>query len=256
MVNKAALSVLGVIVLASMGVGVLVGMQIGGEDGGANNVNGAADDGTTAAETEATGTAPAQTTVPEEGVGTIPEADDDDTDEGTQRTTVAVRRFEDRTVEREIKRLVNEWRVEQNLPELRTNGETVSEIEEMSRAHSVAMADAGDVSHTIDGQTSKDRYIAEGFYQQCRFKSNAEEFIVNANRSRLEMVGHTVAGKPYTDGTQRRFNEDETEVAEAIVDDWFGSIYSDRLKYENAKRIAVGVEITRDGTVYATANIC
>lgn len=250
MVKKAALTVLGVIVLVSMGVGVLVGMQLDGSSG-AQGPDGMA----TATSTAEPSDDP--TPVPTAGPST-PKADDPVTTEPpADRTTIAPRRFDEDDISNEVKRYINEERTSRGLDPLQTTGNTVDTLEDMATSHSVAMADAGKVNHDIDGNSSKSRYEAYGVYESCQFASEGGGYTIDSSGNRLETVGKTVAGKQYPEGGNLAFNDNETAVASSIVDDWFRSpILQERLTYENANHVGVGVEVTRGGDVYVTANVC
>lgn len=246
MVNKAALSVLGVIVLVSMGVGVLIGMQIGG--GGA---------GTTSESTPTAGPSTEQgpagdgnadparrTTIPGDDGGTVPPQDGGE--------TIPARQFEPGEIRAEMKTLINQRRVNRGLQELNTGGRISDQLDRMAHGHSVEMADEPRVSHNIDGNTSVSRYKAAGLYDSCKFESDPGTYTVDAQYNRLEVIGYTVAGRTY-DG---QFHDTEEDVAEAIVSDWFAGTSRDRLLYENANQLGIGVEVTGGGDVYATGNLC
>jgi hypothetical protein len=245
MVNKAALSVLGVIVLVSMGVGVLIGMQIGG--GGA---------GTTSMSTPTPG--PSTATGPSDGESnpaartTIPGGEVETVQPPEEEQTIPARRFEAKEIRRSVKRQINQRRTDRGLSELLTNGQVANKLDTMAHNHSVEMADEGRVSHAIDGVFSKERYRRAGLYSSCQFNSNPGTYVVNAEGNRLEVIGHAVAGRTH-DG---EFLSTEKEVARAIVDDWFSGINRNRLLYENANQIGIGIEVTQDGDVYATGNVC
>lgn len=259
MVNKAALAVLGVIVLVSMGVGVLIGLQLGGS--GSPVGDGAGDSesegptpiptDTSTATSTPTPTATATAIPPTEEATTTTERSFDD------RTTVPARRFDRRDIEREARELINERRRENDLEELVISGNTVDTITEMARRHSNAMADEGRLSHTIEGNTSESRYRDAGLYDTCQFTNAGDSYVIAPDDNSMESLARTFAGRPYQDGPRTEFNENETEIARELVETWFeNAVYRERLTYENAQHVSVGVEITRDGTVYATANVC
>jgi hypothetical protein len=245
MVNKAALSVLGVIVLASMGVGVLIGMQIGG--GGAETVGAStptADESSRQAPSSDGADPPARTTIPGGEMATVQPPDDEE--------TIPARRFEAKEISREIERLLNQRRTSRDLSELLTSGRVTGELDALAHSHSVAMADDARVSHTIDGNSSRNRYESAELYGACQFKSDAGSYVVDARYNRLELVSHAVAGRVH-DG---EFLKTEEEVAQAIVSDWSSGTSRDRVFYENANQVGVGVEVTQSGDVYVTGNLC
>ncbi|AQL41361.1 hypothetical protein BV210_00915 [Halorientalis sp. IM1011] len=246
MVNKAALSVLGVIVLVSMGVGVLIGMQIGG--GGAGTTSESTPTAGPSTEQGAAGngdSGPARrTTIPGDEAATAqPPA---------ERETIPARQFEPAEIRAEMKTLINQRRANRDLSELSTGGQIADRLDRMARGHSVEMADEDRVSHSIDGNTSVSRYKDAGLFGTCQFESDPGTFVVDARYNRLEVIGYTVAGRAH-DG---EFHETEENVAEAIVSDWFSGTSRDRLLYENANQLGIGIEVTQDGDVYATGNLC
>lgn len=261
MVNKAALGVLGVIVLVSMGVGVLIGMQLGGNGAAVGGGNGSTDDGDGPTPVPVT---TGSTPTPLPTAGPTPDsspATETATGETTialpDRTTVPSRRFSEDEIAREVKELLNERRTQQGYSELTIRGQTVDQIDRMALGNSVRMADAGVLSHNIEGNSSEDRYRMNNLYATCQFASDQGSYLITAESNNLEVITRTFAGRAYEDDGQARFNENETQVAQAIVENWFdGMISRPRLLYSNAERIGVGVEVTRDGTVYATGNMC
>ncbi|SDE78142.1 CAP domain-containing protein [Halorientalis regularis] len=245
MVNKAALSVLGVIVLVSMGVGVLIGMQIGGGGAGTTGMSTPTPgEGTAQGPGDGESNPRAQTTIPGGEIETVQPPEEEQ--------TIPARRFERREINTEIKRLINQRRTNRDLSDLITDGQVTDKLDTMARNHSVAMADEGRVSHAIDGIFSKERYKRAGLYSSCQFNSNPGTYVVNADGNQLEVIGHVVAGRTH-DG---EFLATEKEVARAIVDAWFSGITRNRLLYENANQIGIGVEVTQSGDVYVTGNLC
>jgi uncharacterized protein YkwD len=186
----------------------------------------------------------------------------------TARPTVPASDFDERTVEHRIAVRINERRRAADLDPLELDGSLVGEVSEMARDHSEAMATAGEVTHGIDGNNSADRYRQAELYENCKWVKPGEEGFAVADANGLETsengfeaVAGTVAGRVYdaefTDAS--RFNADESDVAEAVVQTWWHTTvppYSQRLTLPNARYLGVGVEITQDGQVYATANLC
>lgn len=174
------------------------------------------------------------------------------------RTPMLIRRFDVAKIESEIRRLVNEWRAEQNLPAITTT-ETrlVADLNAMAQSHSVAMADVGKTIHTIDNRSSADRYHEYDLYWNCRFHRKNHEYIVTPDNNELEVLAKTYAGRTYTgvDGTD--YNANETAVARDIVRAWTErQPFRQRLSYHNVTRLGVGIETTRKNEVYVTGNLC
>lgn len=259
MVNKAALGVLGVIVLVSMGVGVLIGMQLDGSPG-VGSGNGTANNGGGPTPVPVTtGSTPTPIpTAPTPSAGSPTDQPPQvTTEEFPDRTTVPSRRFDASEIARIAKQLINERRVEAGYTELSIRGQTVDRLDRMARGHSVHMADAGYLSHNIEGNSSEDRYRMANLYSTCQFASDTGSYLITAESNNLEVITRTYAGRAFQDDSQTKFSENERQVAQEIVQNWFdGMISRPRLVYENAERVGVGVEVTRDGTVYATANVC
>jgi len=183
------------------------------------------------------------------------------------RTPMLIRRFEVAKIESHIRRLVNEWREEQGLSEFALpEGRLVADLNAMARSHSVAMADAGEITHTLDNSSSADRYHEFDLYWNCRFKRANHAYMVTPDRNRLEVLAHTYAGRAYATGNgtdtgtgsgEIDYNANETAVARDIVETWTSDPdFRERLSYPNATRLGVGIETTRDNEVYVTGNLC
>ncbi|WP_324757618.1 CAP domain-containing protein [Haloarcula sp. GH36] len=245
MVNKAAFVVGIIVLLAAVGIGVLIGMQIGGASG-----SGVVSPG------EET---PAPTSEPTESPTAMPS-----TATGTptptmtaQYTTVPTRSFNEQNITDHVLQYINAERQAAGLDNLSASGATSEQLRQMAGSHSEAMAREGRVVHTIDGQSSADRYRNNNLYGRCEMRSDGGGYIESADNNRFEAIGKTVAGQPYTDKGQRRFHGNDTQVARALVEDWNNSdIYRDRLTLENANRVGIGVQVTNTGNVYATVNVC
>jgi uncharacterized protein YkwD len=127
----------------------------------------------------------------------------------------------------------------------------------MARSHSVQMANAGEATHKIDGEGSAARYRDNELFDRCRWSSPDGNTLVTARGNALEAVGVTKAGQPYYVDEKRYFNGNESAVARDIVDSWWDTdTYGPRLTRPNADELGVGVEITRRGDVYVTADFC
>lgn len=163
--------------------------------------------------------------------------------------------FDEAEIERLIAQFVNDRREAADLTRLDATGETARRLHEMALDHSVAMAHEGAAVHEIDGQTSADRYEANDLYRSCRYSSSEGELVTPDNAD-FEAIWRTIAGEEYQQGSQTKFNGNETAVARTIVEAWWSSHYRDRLALPGVEQIGVGVGITEDGEVYATANLC
>lgn len=244
MVNKTAIGMLGVIIVASLGVGIVIGMQLGTGD--------AAPD--TASPTEA-------------GESEMPAGDETESDspESTatptenpseQRTPIPARQFDEEEIAFHVAQFVNEERENRNESPLDTDDATAVRVSAMASNHSVAMADHGSAEHEVNGESTASRYKRNELYDRCKFKSSEGSYIRQPDE-KFELIGTTYAGVTYDDGGEERFNDDERSVARALVDAWNeSSTYSERMLVEEPTRMGVGVEVTSDGTVYATVDVC
>jgi len=132
-----------------------------------------------------------------------------------------------------------------------TETKTGMKLDTLSKNHSRDMSQSATVSHDVSNGDSEDRYRSAGLYELCQFQE--QEYIVNAQRNRLESIARVDLNE-YRGETAELT---EQNVADVIVEDWFNSItYRDRLRYENAEHLGVGVNISEDGQVYATAAVC
>lgn len=260
MVNKAALSVLGVIVLVSMGVGILIGMQLGGPVGDQGNSSG--NGGPTPIPDDNT-----PTPVPTANPGSS--APNGPVQTRTPESTVPADEFDAEAIEKEMERLINENRQSRGYEPLDTSGLLAQRVEWMARNHSIAMAEDGRAIHKIDDQTSADRYREANLYDTCKFQPNDNGATISSDGTNFENIAKVYAGKPYSlingvpkiqyskDSENTYYLKNNTAVANRVVSTWFDNRFlDDKLLYKNANVVGVGVEVTDEGGVYATANVC
>lgn len=261
MVNKAALAVLGIIVLVSMGIGILIGMQLGDPTGGdANQSAAGSDGGPTPIPGDETTVAPGggqtPTSVPQNSGGETTTQNAND----LQRTEIPSIRFDEAEVAARIKEEINQRRVDEGLEQLQTDGSTADDLDELAKDHSIEMATRGRVNTYAGNSTSRERYEDAGLYSTCAFSSASDTYIIEADYptdSSLEVIGKTFAGRVPPDGSTDRFNENETMVARDLAASWFDDPdYSERLTYENANFVGVGVVVPENNAVYATVTLC
>lgn len=254
MVNKTALGVLGFIIFASMGVGILIGMQLGGPVSGQAADGNETNDGATPLPTETTRT---PTPFPDSPPTAVDPGGPNPTVTLEERTTVSYRRFDGQRIAGLVKERINERRTQAGLSRLEVQGNTVDRLDAMATTHSIAMADAGQLRNFLDGNSSADRYREFGLYSSCSFSNAQETFIVDADGNQLEVIGEASAGRAYGSQANPQFNENESQVADQLVREWWSDQSKrGRLSWENAERIGVGVEVTQDGSAYATVNLC
>ena len=254
MVNKGIIVVGIIVLLSAVGVGTLIGMQIGG-DGPAPAVGdgGAPDEPTqTPTGNDNDGTAATETPTSED--------EPDATETETEQTPIPPWEFNGNNVSEYIEQFINEERQAEGLEPLELSGTTSKELDDLALDHSAGMATAGRAVHEIDGVSSADRYRKNDLYDTCVYKSERGSYVVkpdNPERNQFEAVGRVVAGQTYTVDGEERFLEDDRAVARAIVDDWLASnIYRDRLLLPGIERLGVGATIANTGEVYASANVC
>jgi uncharacterized protein YkwD len=171
-------------------------------------------------------------------------------------TPIPSRRFNATEIGLEVERLVNERRADAGENEFQTSGTLADSVRAMAANHSIAMADAGEVAHTIEGTTTSDRYQDNNLYNTCGWTAEAG-FFKDPEQRYAETIGQTVAGQTHMDDGEQKFHGNETAVAREIVEDWWADDTArEKLLQGNPTRIGVGVEIVRGGEVYVTANIC
>lgn len=279
MVNKAIVGILVLIVLTSLGVGVLIGTQLGGSeapadesssDGGtADGGDGgdsttAAADGTAANGTTTNGTAVNATETATVTASSTPTPTPTATPAPTAtptptRTTIPSYNFSTSQIEQEMIAGINERRSSSGLHQFETDTSTWRDVRSMTRIHSQAMANQRRSSFRTDAYAdASERYRGEGVFDRCKYQDADRGYIVTPSNS-FQAVGDTWAGQEYEDGGETRFNGDESQVAEAILEDWYSSSTYRRPLVnddENVELIAVGVSITDDGRVFASAAIC
>jgi uncharacterized protein YkwD len=174
------------------------------------------------------------------------------------RTPKLIRRFDTGKIKRILVDKINDWRANRGYPRFHTKAESMKRVRKMAENHSVEMADAGVIYHTIDNRSSADRYWQYDVYNVCKFKKRNANYVVLPTMNRLEVLDKTYAGKRYEtkDGTYR-YNADEREVAQAIFQQWKTTQpYKSRLLYYNATHLGIGIEMTRNNEVYVTGNLC
>lgn len=253
MANKAVLGVLGVIIFASFGVGILVGMQLGGGVDAPTNGVQTTDDPTD--------------TPSNDGEASDGDASDGESSasEGTeaatatpleQRTTVPPRRFDEAEIAEYVVQFVNDGRQDRGLEALSTSESTAEEVRAMAQEHSVAMADEGEMAHEIDGAGTAGRYKDAGLYDRCKF-NYVEKTGVRQPDTDFEALALTKAGQPYDADGETQFDGDERAVARTIVDNWMESSEDNEgVLIVGASLVGVGVEVTDAGNVFVTANVC
>ncbi|QPV62714.1 hypothetical protein I7X12_18615 [Halosimplex litoreum] len=174
------------------------------------------------------------------------------------RTPILPRTFEEREVELELRRLINDWRTANGLdPYTNDNGSLVVRLNEMSLNHSVGMAQRGELVYETYGLSVPQRYEAFQVKETCQFKRQGKQFIVSPDNYQFQVIAQSYVGRNFQDGGETVFHENETAVARDIFEAWTENpVYADVLEYPNANRLGVGIEITDNNEVWATGSIC
>jgi uncharacterized protein YkwD len=255
MVNKAIVGILVIIVLTSLGVGVLIGTQIAGNGTTQQDTPADASDGgsetiqTATASQSSTATATANTSTATATATATPTAT---TATATPTTTATptpapAETFDPATVEQEMLTAINDERASRGLYEFTTIGTTFEEVRQMVRIHSRGMADEHRASFVVNGNDTEGRYRGAELFNRCSYQDPDGGQIVDPDTNAFQAVG-SVELSEY---------ESEDAVAQAIVDEWFSSsTYKRPLVNDGAERIAVGVTFGDDGEAYAAAAIC
>lgn len=241
MVNKTAVGLLAVVIVASLGVGIMLGLQLGTSGGTDVTAGGGQSTDESTAVPAGNGDSTATT-------GNSPSA--------TQRTTIPARQFNEEEIANYVVQFINQEREGRGLQTLSTDGTTADTVAAMASNHSIAMANLGKTAHKIDGVDTSGRYRNYDLYDRCKFKSPEGSYISQPDAD-FESVGLTRVGTQYQDDGETKFNGDERDVARAIVDGWMeSSEYRERVLINGPTVLGVGVEVTDGGTAFVTADVC
>jgi len=174
------------------------------------------------------------------------------------RTPILPRRFSEREVELELRRMINDWRTDDGLdPYTNANGSLVKRINEMSLNHSRAMAERNELVYETYGLSVPERYAAFDLKETCTFKRQGKQFIVSPDNYQFQVIAKSYIGRNYQENGETVYHENETAVARDIFEAWTTNrVYADVLDYPNANRLGLGIEITEDNEVWVTGNIC
>jgi len=114
----------------------------------------------------------------------------------------------------------------------------------MARYHSGNMADQGYPAHAAQGFNTQERYERFGLAQRCRLPDPTESSIRTGQE--LETIERVRPG-----------TTDEGDIGRRIVENWIDDDDDRRkLRYDATELTGIGVEVTEDGSVYATMNLC
>jgi len=174
------------------------------------------------------------------------------------RTPMLPRRFSEREIELELRRMLNDWRSDQGLqPFTNQNGSLVKRLNRMGTNHSVVMAEKGELVHKSNNLSVAGRYRAFELEERCQFKKEDAQYIVTPAKYQFEVLHKTYAGQNYQEDGETVYHENETEVARDIFEEWTSNpVYRDVLDYPEINRLGIGIELTETNEVWVTGNIC
>jgi uncharacterized protein YkwD len=236
MVNRSLVLVFGAIVLTSVAVGGLVGMQFGGSGDGADRQG-----------TEANATA---TPTPDDG-------SDDSTptpDEPTPTATPTPDGGSDESTPAPLSESVDRSAVEAELlasinGDVRTGRDSLvreDTLDEMARFHSENMESQGYPSHDAAGYSTKARYEKFEKYSSCRIPSDGGRSVRTGEE--IEVIGRLTVDDS---------DVDESALADRLVEKWLDDAgATEKLRYSNAAEVGIGVVVSDRGGVYATVDLC
>ena len=232
------------VIVSVAGIGLLVGSGSGDQSPSADAEVTETDQLTATPEPTPTTTPPETVTPPQTVTPTPTEPSTPPEDDGTEPVVV-----DQPQLVTEIEAELNEDR--SFTSEYSTDGQTATELAYMAENHSQDMADEQFLSHNVGEGNSGDRYEQRGLFDRCQFQ--VDNYIEDASDNELEAIGR-VSVDNYADGGPGTLEE---RLAEALVSDWESSpTYSERISYENAETMGVGVAVSDDDDVYATVNFC
>jgi len=244
MVNKAALGVIGVIVVTTLGGGLVLGTLMDDNPGGddESGAEGPGDDGTGTPSTAAPTAEPATGTA----------ADDD----GRTQTPIHPGAFGSAAVAENVTETINQARSEENLSPLAFDGEVARGLHELAESHSNDMADVGYVSRTVAGTNVTERYRDNGVFETCKYSDGVNVYDP-ANTDDYAVLADGTIGDHYRSGDNETFVANESQAARLIVTDVLeDDELRGRLLNEHFERAGVGVAITRTNRVYVTVALC
>ena len=237
MANRLLVLVLGAVVVTSLVVGGLLGMQLAGGGG---------DEPLTT--TPATTSQPTATTVPTAMPTTSTAATETpssgpSTATATPEQTFSPDSVNTTAVEYYLRTLVDE--------EVRTEGQSLGhddeKLEEMAQFHADNMLEQGYPAHAAGGFSTRARYEKFDRYSHCRVPNDNNAGIRDGEE--LEVIGRVTLN----------LSEDPTEqeIAQQVLDDWSDDeTRMERLSLVNAEDAGVGIAVSENARVYVTVDLC
>lgn len=170
------------------------------------------------------------------------------------RTPRLTRRIDTEEIERELRRLLDDWRRDQGLEALaQSEGSLVADLNRLALNHSVAMAEMDLKIHVSNDLTVAERYKAFDLFRNCRYNKDGKR-TVEPDRQ-FQVLAHTYVGRFTPDGS--RYIENETEAAREIFEQFTDEkSYGPGLANTDFNRLGIGIHVTQSNEVWATANAC
>ena len=232
--TRSVLLVLGMLILGSMSVGILIGIQLSsGTDSPVSN--------------QTTKSPPDNPTpTPISGPNQTPY-------ENTQTTSP---QSPNRQLQDVLLSTINSYRIQHGRSPLDNTGPPTDRLRQIATNHSQDMATVGVARISLRGSTSSDRYSEAGLNKRCSFPSNSGYSTIDPSVGKLELVANPVRAPPY-ENVEGGYNGDPSTVAESALKTWTSSNQDRRkLLYKNAEQAGIGVVITNRGSVYLTVSLC
>jgi len=242
MANKVLILVLGAVVVTSLVVGGLLGMQFAGDGGDVVPE----ETSTPAVEATATTTAlPTSTptpSTPADGSETATTAEPTATPTPEPTPTFSPSGVNTTAVERHLRIGIDE-EVREGADSLRYE----ATLDEMAQFHTDNMVAQGYPAHAAAGYSTEARYEKFDRHAHCRVPNDNNAGIRDGEE--LEVIGRISLN---TSG-----NLNETGIAERLLDEWTADETAmERLGLRNADQAGVGIAVSSDARVYATVDLC
>ncbi|MFC5969840.1 hypothetical protein ACFPYI_00710 [Halomarina salina] len=239
MANKLLILVFGAVIVTSLVVGGLLGMQFAG--GGGDEVPATATPAQkTAAQAATTTGSSAQSTESTTDGSTDETATSEPT--ATPEPTFSPESVNGSAVEQHLRVLVNE-KVRNGSQPL----DSEATLEEMAQFHTDNMLQQGYSSHVAGGYSTRMRYEEFDRYSHCRVPSDSNAGIRDGEE--LEVVGRISLD----------WQEDPTdqEIARQLLDDLRSEEKQmQKLGLTNAETAGVGISVSDEARVYVTVDLC
>lgn len=231
---RSVVLVLGLLILGSMSVGVLIGMQLG--------------NGTDVAVQNHT-----QTSTPDRSTPTPIPGPDQTSDNSPQ---VPSPQSPSHQLRDALLRTINHYRANHNRSPLINIGPPTDKLRQIATNHSEHMAAVGVAEISLRGSTSSERYNAAGLTEKCSFPSNSGYSTIDPSVGKLELVANPVQAPPY-ENVEGGYKGDPSSVTQNSLSTWVDSNQDRRkLLYRSAEQAGIGIVITDRGSVYVTVSLC